>query len=69
MMDLRTGVESIGAPELGMIYAGAAKMAQYYGLPSAVGGGCMTNSKTFDAQAAYEGALNALTAALAEANF
>ena len=67
LMDLRTGVGCPGAPELGLISSGAAKLAQYYGLPSLVGGG-MTDSKVPDAQAAYETAISALTAALAGAN-
>ena len=68
IMDMRTGTGSVGAPELSLVAAGAAQLARYYGLPSWVGGG-MTDSKIPDAQAAYETALSALTAALAGANF
>lgn len=68
MMDLRTGIGALGASETGIISAGMAKMAQYYGLPCLVGGGGFTDSKIADTQAAYEGALNSLTAALAGAN-
>ncbi len=67
IMDMRTAVGSVGAPELGLISSGAAKLAQYYRLPCHVGGG-MSDSKIPDAQAAYETTLSALTAALAGAN-
>lgn len=39
MMDLRFTTAGVGAPELGMISAAVAKMAQYYLLPSFVAGG------------------------------
>lgn len=39
MMDLRFTTAAVGAPELGMISAAVAKMAQYYLLPSFVAGG------------------------------
>ncbi len=67
IMDMRTGISSVGAPELSLIASSAAKLAQYYRLPCLVGGG-MSDSKVPDAQAAYETALSALTAALAGAN-
>lgn len=67
IMDLRTGIGAVGGPELSLVAAGAAQMAQYYRLPCSVGGG-MSDSKIPDAQAAYETALSALTAALAGAN-
>ena len=67
VMDMRTGCASLGAPELGLIASGAAKLAQFYRLPCRVGGG-ISGSKIPDAQAAYETAVNALTAALAGAN-
>lgn len=67
IMDLRIGVGAVGAPELSLVAVGAAKLAQYYRLPSLVGGG-MTDSKIPDAQAAFETALSALAAALAGAN-
>ena len=38
-MDLRLGTASVGCPELGMISAAVAKMAQRYQLPSWVAGG------------------------------
>lgn len=67
IMDLTTGIGAVGAPELSLVAAGAAKLAQYYRLPSVVGSG-MTDSKIPDAQAAFETALSALAAALAGAN-
>lgn len=39
IMDLRYTTAPVGAPELGMISASVAKMAQYYNLPSFVAGG------------------------------
>jgi trimethylamine--corrinoid protein Co-methyltransferase len=53
IMDLRTGGGSVGAPELSLVTAGAAKLAHYYQLPCLMGGG-MSDSKIPDAQAAYE---------------
>ena len=38
-MDLRLGTASVGCPELGMISAAVAKLAQYYQLPNWVAGG------------------------------
>lgn len=37
--DLRTGAAAVGSPELGMIGAAVAAMAQYYNLPSWTAGG------------------------------
>jgi len=39
MMDMKSTTAAVGAPELGMINAGVAKLAQYYLLPSWVAGG------------------------------
>jgi trimethylamine---corrinoid protein Co-methyltransferase len=39
IMDLRFATAPVGSPELGMINAGVAKLAQYYLLPSWVAGG------------------------------
>lgn len=39
ILDLKTATAATGAPELGMINAAVAKMAQYYLLPSFVAGG------------------------------
>lgn len=38
-MDLRLGTASVGCPELGMLSAAVAKLAQYYQLPNWVAGG------------------------------
>lgn len=67
IMDLKSMVGSVGAPEHGVLGAGAVKLAQYYSLPSLVGGG-ISDSKIPDAQAGYEYAMNALLATLAGAN-
>ncbi|MBW2059510.1 MAG: trimethylamine methyltransferase family protein [Deltaproteobacteria bacterium] len=67
IMDLSTGIGAVGAPELSLVAAGTAQLAQYYRLPCLVGG-AMSDSKIPDAQAAYETALSTLTAALAGAN-
>jgi trimethylamine--corrinoid protein Co-methyltransferase len=39
IMDLKYATAPVGSPELGMINAGVAKLAQYYLLPSFVAGG------------------------------
>ena len=39
MMDMKTTLSSMGAPEMAMISAAAAKLAQFYKMPSWVGGG------------------------------
>ena len=39
MMDMKTTLSSMGAPEMAMISAAAAKLAQFYQMPSWVGGG------------------------------
>jgi trimethylamine--corrinoid protein Co-methyltransferase len=38
MFDLMTVTAPVGAPEMGMISAAVAKLAQYYNLPSFVSG-------------------------------
>lgn len=67
IMDLKNMVGAVGAPEHGMLSAAAVKMAQYYRLPSLVGGG-ISDSKIPDAQAGYEYSMNALLTSLAGAN-
>lgn len=39
MMDMRYTTAPVGAPELGMISASVARLAQFYNLPSFVAGG------------------------------
>ncbi len=67
IMDLKYMVGAVGAPEHGMLSTGAVKLAQYYRLPSLVGGG-ISDSKLPDAQAGYEYVMNALLGSLAGAN-
>jgi len=67
ILDLRFGTSAIGSPEYGMINAALAKLAQYYRLPSFVGGGA-SDSKVPDIQSGYEFALSATMSALAGAN-
>ena len=59
VLDMRTGLLPLGAPERGMINSGAALMARYYGIPS-VCGGLSTDAKELDAQAGYEKAVTAV---------
>jgi trimethylamine--corrinoid protein Co-methyltransferase len=59
VLDMRTGLLPLGAPERGMINSGAALMARYYGIPS-VCGGLSTDAKELDAQAGYEKAVTAI---------
>lgn len=56
VLDMRTGLLPLGAPERGMINSGAALMARYYGIPSMCGG-LSTDAKEVDAQAGYEKAV------------
>jgi len=58
VLDMRTGLLPLGAPERGMINSGAAAMARYYGIPSMCGG-LSSDAKQLDAQAGYEKALTA----------
>jgi trimethylamine--corrinoid protein Co-methyltransferase len=67
MIDLRTANHAYGAPEMGMLNAATARLAQYYGLPSLVSA-FPGSSKAIDPQIGYESATNALVAALAGAN-
>jgi trimethylamine--corrinoid protein Co-methyltransferase len=67
IMDMKLGSAPIGVAEQGLLSVGAAKMAQYYKLPSWVGGGA-SDSKLPDAQAAFDFSLNAMASALAGAN-
>jgi trimethylamine--corrinoid protein Co-methyltransferase len=65
--DMKTGSIALGAPELALIGAGAAQLAQYYRLPYVSPGGC-TDSKAPDEQAAYEKAMSAILVTLAGGN-
>jgi trimethylamine--corrinoid protein Co-methyltransferase len=59
VLDMRTGLLPLGAPERGMINAGAARMARHYGLRSMCGG-LSSDAKALDAQAGFEKAVTAL---------
>lgn len=67
IMDMKTGLAAVGAPEVGRVAAGIIRLAKYYGLPS-LGGAAMSDSKIPDAQAAYESAFSVMLTALAGAN-
>lgn len=66
-LDMRTGMSATGAPEFSLIGAGAIQLAKYYGLPSNMG--VQSDSKTLDAQTAYEKATAATVAILSGADF
>ena len=59
VLDMRTGLLPLGSPERGMVNAGAARMARYYGIPSMCGG-LSADAKQLDAQAGFEKAVTAL---------
>ena len=59
VLDMRTGLLPLGAPERGMINGGAAAMARYYGIPSMCGG-LSSDAKQLDAQAGFEKAVTAV---------
>jgi trimethylamine--corrinoid protein Co-methyltransferase len=59
VLDMRTGLLPLGAPERGMINAGAALMARFYGIPSMCGG-LSSDAKELDAQAGFEKAVTAV---------
>jgi len=67
IMDLHLGCSPVGVPEMAQLSVACAKMAQFYNLPSWVGG-CASDSKLPDAQQGYDFTLTALPAALAGAN-
>jgi trimethylamine:corrinoid methyltransferase-like protein len=53
VLDMRTGLLPLGAPERGMINSGAAIMGHYYSIPSMCGG-LSSDAKELDAQAGFE---------------
>jgi trimethylamine--corrinoid protein Co-methyltransferase len=59
VLDMRTGLLPLGAPERGMVNAGAARMGRYYGIPSMCGG-LSSDAKELDAQAGFEKAVTAV---------
>jgi trimethylamine--corrinoid protein Co-methyltransferase len=66
--DLRDMKYLSGAVEMGLMNAGAAQMAHFYGLPIYATAG-MSDAKVNDAQAGYESAITSLLVALAGGNF
>jgi len=67
VLDMRTGLLPLGAPERGMINSGAALMARYYGLPSMCGG-LSADAKELDAQAGFEKTVTAVPLLLEKAS-
>lgn len=67
VLDMRTGILPLGAPERGMVNSGAAIMGRYYGIPSMCGG-LSSDAKELDVQAGYEKALTAVPLLLEGAN-
>jgi trimethylamine--corrinoid protein Co-methyltransferase len=65
---MRTGTVALGAVETGLITAGAAQLARYYGLPCR-SVGAVTESKLEDLQAGLERTSTLLPAVLAGVNF
>ncbi len=59
VLDMRTGLLPLGAPERGMVNAGAALMGRAYGIPSMCGG-LSSDAKELDAQAGFEKAVTAV---------
>jgi trimethylamine--corrinoid protein Co-methyltransferase len=67
VLDMRTGLLPLGAPERGAVNGGAARMARFYGLPSMCGG-LSSDAKEVDAQAGFEKAVTALPLLLERAS-
>ncbi len=66
-LDMRTGISATGSPEFSLIGVGAIQLAKYYRLPSNMG--IQSDSKTVDAQTAYEKSFASLAAISAGADF
>jgi trimethylamine--corrinoid protein Co-methyltransferase len=67
VMDMKTTIFSYGAPEMSLMVAAMAQMAQFYKLPFFGTAGC-SDAKFPDAQAAAEVAFSCLASALVGAN-
>jgi trimethylamine--corrinoid protein Co-methyltransferase len=65
-MDMRTGVSSTGAPEVGLLGVASTQLARYYGIPSDVA--AQSNAKVPDAQASYEKTMSLIMAVMAGAD-
>lgn len=59
--DMRSGMLSVGAPEMAIGNFMTAQMARFYNIPSR-GAGTLTDAKALDVQAAYESMMNLLAA-------
>lgn len=66
--DMRSGMLSVGAPEMAMTNLTAAQMARYYEIPSR-GVGALTDAKSLGVQAGYESMMNLITARNAGVHF
>jgi trimethylamine--corrinoid protein Co-methyltransferase len=67
VLDMRTGLLPLGAPERGMVNSGAVSMARFYGMHSMCGG-LSSDAKELDAQAGFEKAVTAFPLLLAGAD-
>lgn len=67
ILDMRTGIPSIGSPEAALFQASVAQLARYYGLPSR-GSSLASDSKSPDAQSSYEKAMGAVVGCLSGLN-
>jgi len=68
IMDMHSGLITLGAVEAGLFNVATAQMAQYYGIPSR-GTASNTESKILDIQAGYEKAVTMAMAALGGVNY
>jgi trimethylamine--corrinoid protein Co-methyltransferase len=59
VLDMRTGILPLGAPERGMLNSGAAIMGHFYGIPSMCGG-LSSDAKELDIQAGFEKTVTAV---------
>ncbi|MFC1996385.1 trimethylamine methyltransferase family protein [Chloroflexota bacterium] len=59
ILDMKTGLLPLGAPERGMINSGAAIMGNFYDIPSMCGG-LSSDAKELDAQAGFEKVITAI---------
>ena len=59
VLDMKTGLLALGAPERGMVNSGAAIMGKYYGMASMCGG-LSSDAKELDAQAGFEKVITAI---------
>lgn len=67
VLDMKTGILPLGAPERGMINSGAAIMGNFYGMPTMCGG-LSSDAKDLDSQAGFEKAVTAFPLFMEEAS-